>query len=43
MILAGKNIRTHHLPEGTMHSLGTPEDLDVFMKYQLSDKGAKGR
>lgn len=43
MILAGKNIRTHHLPEGTMHSLGTPEDLDVFMKYQLSDRAAKGR
>jgi NDP-sugar pyrophosphorylase family protein len=43
MILAGKNIRTHHLPEGTMHSLGTPEDLDVFMKYQLSDKGPSGR
>jgi NDP-sugar pyrophosphorylase family protein len=37
MILAGKNIRTHHLPEGTMHSLGTPEDLDVFMKYHLSN------
>ncbi len=36
LILAGKNIRTHHLPEGTMHSLGTPEDLDVFMKYHLS-------
>lgn len=36
MILAGKNIRTHHLNEGTMHSLGTPEDLDVFMKYHLA-------
>jgi NDP-sugar pyrophosphorylase family protein len=36
MILAGKNIRTHHLPEGAMHSLGTPEDLDVFMKYHLA-------
>jgi len=36
LILAGKNIRTHHLPEGTMHSLGTPEDLDVFMKYHLA-------
>ena len=35
LILAGKNVRTHHLPEGTMHSLGTPEDLDVFIKYQL--------
>jgi NDP-sugar pyrophosphorylase family protein len=37
LILAGKNIRTHHLPDGTMHSLGTPEDLDVFLKYQLGD------
>jgi len=36
LILAGKNIRTHHLPEGAMHSLGTPEDLDVFMKYHLA-------
>ena len=36
LILAGKNIRTHHLPEGTMHSLGTPEDLDVFVKYHLA-------
>ena len=36
MILAGKNIRTHHLPDGTMHSLGTPEDLDVFLKYHLA-------
>jgi NDP-sugar pyrophosphorylase family protein len=38
LILAGKNIRTHHLPDGTMHSLGTPEDVDVFMKYYLSGK-----
>lgn len=36
LILAGKNIRTHHLPDGTMHSLGTPEDLEVFMKYYFS-------
>jgi NDP-sugar pyrophosphorylase family protein len=40
MILAGKNIRTHHLPEGTMHSLGTPEDVDAFMKYHLSNTKA---
>jgi NDP-sugar pyrophosphorylase family protein len=38
LILAGKNIRTHHLPDDTMHSLGTPEDVDVFMKYYLSGK-----
>lgn len=36
LILAGKDIRTHHLPDGTMHSLGTPEDLEVFMKYYFS-------
>src|SRR5438477_592418 len=42
LILSGKNIRTHHLPDGTMHSLGTPEDLDVFMKYRLGslERGA---
>ena len=38
MILAGKNIRTHHLLDGTMHSLGTPEDLDVFLKYHLESQ-----
>src|SRR5882724_131426 len=43
LILAGKNIRTHHLPEGTMHSLGTPEDLDVFMKYHLAKEAAKNQ
>jgi NDP-sugar pyrophosphorylase family protein len=37
LILAGKKIRTHHLPEGTMHSLGTPEDVEVFMKYHLAN------
>ena len=32
LILAGKKITTHHLPEGAMNSLGTPEDLDLFLK-----------
>jgi NDP-sugar pyrophosphorylase family protein len=32
LILAGKTVTTHHLPDGTMHSLGTPEDLETFMK-----------
>jgi NDP-sugar pyrophosphorylase family protein len=41
MILAGKDIRTHHLPDGTMHSLGTPEDLDVFLKYHLETQRHK--
>lgn len=41
MILAGKHIRTHHLPDGTMHSLGTPEDVEVFMKFYLSSKTAR--
>jgi len=33
LILAGKNITTHHLPEGSMHSLGTPEDFEGFLKW----------
>lgn len=32
LILAGKKITTHHLPDGAMHSLGTPEDVDLFLK-----------
>jgi NDP-sugar pyrophosphorylase family protein len=32
LVLAGKKITTHHLPDGSMHSLGTPEDLDLFLK-----------
>jgi NDP-sugar pyrophosphorylase family protein len=32
LILAGKKIATHHLAEETMHSLGTPEDVDLFLK-----------
>jgi NDP-sugar pyrophosphorylase family protein len=34
LILDGKTITTHHLPEGAMHSLGTPEDLEWFMERQ---------
>lgn len=37
LILAGQNVVTHHLPEGSMHSLGTPEDVDVYLKYFLTD------
>ena len=32
LILAGKKIITHHLTEDVMHSLGTPEDVDLFLK-----------
>jgi NDP-sugar pyrophosphorylase family protein len=32
LILAGKKITTCHLPDGAMHSLGTPEDVDLFLK-----------
>lgn len=35
MILEGKQITTSHLEEGTMHSLGTPEDLNAFIEYAL--------
>jgi NDP-sugar pyrophosphorylase family protein len=38
LILAGKKVRTHHLPDGTMHSLGTPEDVEVFIKYHLDGR-----
>jgi len=32
LILAGKRITTHHLPDGSMNSLGTPEDLENFLQ-----------
>lgn len=32
LILAGKKITTHHLADGAMHSLGTPEDVEMFLK-----------
>ncbi|MGC3989959.1 MAG: hypothetical protein QM796_09840 [Chthoniobacteraceae bacterium] len=32
LILAGKKITTHHLPDGSMNSLGTPEDLEIFLQ-----------
>jgi NDP-sugar pyrophosphorylase family protein len=33
MILLGRTIVTHHLPDGVMHSLGTPEDYESFLKW----------
>lgn len=36
LILAGKRVTTYHLPDETMYSLGTPEDLSVFCDYYLS-------
>jgi len=38
LILSGKRITTAHLPDHTMHSLGTPEDLSNFCDYYLSLK-----
>ena len=32
LILAGKKITTCHLPAGAMHSLGTPEDVEIFLQ-----------
>lgn len=29
----GKRVRTFNLPEGSMWGIGTPEDLDYFLKY----------
>ena len=34
LILAGQRVIAHHLPDGTMHSLGTPEDLEDFVQRQ---------
>jgi NDP-sugar pyrophosphorylase family protein len=33
LILAGKNVSAFHISRKEMHSLGTPEDLDVFVKH----------
>jgi NDP-sugar pyrophosphorylase family protein len=39
LILAGKKVMTHHLPDGAMHSLGTPEDVELFLKKSgVADK-----
>lgn len=35
LILEGKTVSTHHLPDNSMHSLGTPEDLSAFLEYHL--------
>lgn len=32
LLLDGKTIVTYHLPDGAMHSLGTPEDLEIFLR-----------
>jgi NDP-sugar pyrophosphorylase family protein len=31
-ILEGKIVSTHHLPDGAMHSLGTPEDVEEYVQ-----------
>ena len=33
LILHGKTITTSQLPDGVMHSMGTPEDIEAFLKY----------
>ena len=38
LILAGKTVRTWHLPDGAMQSLGTPEDLEMFLKSPASER-----
>jgi NDP-sugar pyrophosphorylase family protein len=43
MILAGKKITTHHLPDGAMHSLGTPEDVEMFLKSGLLSRPTRQR
>jgi hypothetical protein len=32
LILDGKNIVTFHLPDNVMHSLGTPEDVEMYLR-----------
>ena len=32
LIVSGKNIYIHDIPETLMHGLGTPEDLSLFMQ-----------
>jgi NDP-sugar pyrophosphorylase family protein len=40
MILLGQAITTHHLPDGAMHSLGTPEDYEAFLdEFSVSRRG----
>lgn len=34
LILAGQTVTAHPLPEGAMHSLGTPEDYESFLKWR---------
>ena len=41
LILAGKNVITHHLPDDAMHSLGTPEDYELFLK-EFAGKAVAG-
>ena len=33
LILQGKAITTSHLPDGAMHSMGTPEDIEAFLQF----------
>lgn len=35
LIAAGGKVRIEDLPENAMHGLGTPSDLDLFLRYQL--------
>lgn len=39
LILDGKTIITHHLPDGAMQSLGTPEDLELFLRRGTESGG----
>lgn len=36
LLLEGKRIATHHVPDGAMQSLGTPEDLERFLAARLT-------
>lgn len=36
LIALGGKVRTYGIPAAAMHGLGTPEDLDAFLKHQLT-------
>ena len=43
LIRAGHDIRIHEVGAGTMHGLGTPDDLDAFVRWNLSRAAERPR
>jgi NDP-sugar pyrophosphorylase family protein len=40
LILDGRTVTTYHLPDGAMQSLGTPEDLELFLRTRSVERSA---